>query len=149
MRRSNARLTSAERKALMHVLFSNPSRRRVRRHKRKLTKAQRRLIALRNLRKARKARRVTKRRNPRHCRRNPRRVRHVRRTARRTGKMVVIHGSRGRKVASFRVRSHKRRVPPHLRKFLFKAGSPKLSRALRKARPAWRAWRKRQLAKRR
>jgi hypothetical protein len=75
-----------------------------------------------------------------------------RRTIRRGGKRyVVITNKRGRKVASFKIkaRTTKKRVPSRLKKFLFKAGSARLSRCLVKARKGWRAWRLRQLAKKR
>lgn len=77
---------------------------------------------------------------------NPRRV------IRKGGKRyVVITNKRGRKVASFKIkaRTTKKRVPSRLKKFLFKAGSARLSRCLVKARKGWRAWRLRQLAKKR
>lgn len=77
---------------------------------------------------------------------NPKRI------VRRGGKRyVVITNKRGRKVASFKIkaRSSKKRTPSRLKKFLFKAGSARQKRCMAKARKAWRAWRLRQLAKRR
>lgn len=63
---------------------------------------------------------------------------------------LVITNRSGRKVASFRIkRSRKGRVPTRLRRFLFKRGSPRLAKMLRKARAGWRRWRQKQLAKRR
>lgn len=77
---------------------------------------------------------------------NPRRV--IRKGGKR---FVVITNKRGRKVASFKIkaRTTKKRVPSRLKKFLFKAGSARLKRCLVKARKGWRAWRLRQLAKKR
>jgi hypothetical protein len=77
---------------------------------------------------------------------NPRRI------TRKGGKRVLtITTKSGRKVASFKLkaRSSKKRTPSRLKKFLFKAGSARLKRCLVKARKGWRAWRLRQLAKRR
>lgn len=76
---------------------------------------------------------------------NPRRV------LTRGGKRFVrITTKRGKKVAEFRIkRTRKGRVPARLRKFLFKAGSARTKRMLAKARKGYRAWRLRQLAKRR
>jgi hypothetical protein len=69
---------------------------------------------------------------------------------RRGKRYVRITNRKGRKVAEFRIKRHaKRRVPARLRKYLFKAGSARLKHALIKARRGWRAWRLRQLAKRR
>lgn len=80
-----------------------------------------------------------------HYKANPKRI--LRRGKRR---YVVITNRRGRKVASFRIkRSRKGKLPKRLKQFQFKAGSARLTKMLRKARKAWRVWRRRQLAKRR
>lgn len=80
-----------------------------------------------------------------HYKANPART--IRRGKRR---YLVITNRSGRKVASFRIkRSRKGRVPARLRRFLFKRGSPRLAKMLRKARAGWRRWRQKQLAKRR
>lgn len=63
---------------------------------------------------------------------------------------IKITNKRGRKVAQFRIKRHRKgKLPKRLKRFQFKAGSPRLRRMLVKARKAWRVWRRRQLAKRR
>jgi hypothetical protein len=224
--RRNAPLTASESAALRSILGShgaacNPRRRKARKvikHKRKLSKAARRRIAMRNLRKARRARPTYRRaarsrkaltrwakgqvgkhqtgtrgyaiirgfkvrrkagrkiklpglkwsgrrgtvkfsadhHDPDHYAGSyeefPVKFTNPRRVIRKGGKrFVVITSKTGRKVASFRVksRSAKHRTPSRLKKFLFKAGSAHQKRCAAKARKAWRAWRLRQLAKRR
>jgi hypothetical protein len=60
---------------------------------------------------------------------------------------IVRFKSRGKKL-TIKVKSRRKKpTPKHLRKFLFKRGSPKLASALRKARVGYRKWKAAQRAK--
>lgn len=47
-----------------------------------------------------------------------------------------------RKLVKFTARPSKKRVPKHLKKFLFKAGTKRLATCLKKARKGYKAWKR-------